>query len=150
MDFFVFIGTVATIFFCAVLLRLAFKVNRRRQLREAILQCFAKYAPVEGDRHTLDSISIDSDWVALILCGYSVETRIKKLPPDEEARVSLVSESVTRVAMQMVASGLLRYYAVSFANQGKNQKINSHPPTLFLLAPKGRAEVVKRLGKARQ
>jgi hypothetical protein len=34
---------------------------RRALLRKAIYDCFAKYAPVEGDKHTLDAIAIDMD-----------------------------------------------------------------------------------------
>lgn len=124
-------------------------ILRRRQrnvLREAIFDCFAKYAPERSnDVRQLNAISIDSDWVALILCGYEVETRIDKLSLEEEVRVSLVVEAVTKEAAKMVKEGFLRYYNVSFANQGKNQKINPHPPSLFLLAPKGRLEVTKRL-----
>jgi hypothetical protein len=123
---------------------------RRALLRKAIYDCFAKYAPVEGDKYTLDAIAIDVDWVALTLCGFPVETRIRKLPPADEARVSIVSERVIHVANAMVKSGHLRFFAVAFENKGKNQKINEHPPTLFMLAPKGRAEVVKILGKGKQ
>lgn len=123
------------------------RYGQRSVLHEAIFQCFVKHAPESGDANLLNSMAVDADWVALMLCGFSVETRIKKLNLDDEVRVSLVAEDVIKVANKLVERGYLRYYAVSFDNQGKNQKINSHPPSLFLLAPKGRLEVVKRIKK---
>lgn len=113
-------------------------------LRQAIFDCFDRYAPGDGEGRGIESIAIDSDWVALIVNGHEVETRIVRLPTLERIRVMATSEEVRVVGKQLIDEGLLRTYNVSFANQGKNQKINPFPPSLFMLTPKGCLEILKR------
>jgi len=122
-----------------------------RVLRDAIFDCFAKLAPSEdGDPRKIESIAIDADWVALELAGMPAETRIESLPAAQRIDLKRTVESVRAVGAIMVEDGLLRRFDVSFANQGKNQKINPYPPGMFMLTFSGCAEVLRRQGALKE
>lgn len=116
--------------------------NGRRRLRDAIFDVAARL-PISDAR--IDEAGIEADWVALHLCGKSIDEKISVLPPLEQAHVLEIRENVVAVASGLVADGLLRRMEVTFACAAKNQKTNP-PRTLFLLTSRGVVEVLKRRG----
>ncbi len=113
-------------------------------IRAAIIDCFVSYAPVGDDPRKIESIAVDADWVAIALAGLPEDTRIEELPAEQRIAVKQVVQDVREVGGSMVLDGTLRRFDVSFANQGKNQKINPYPPGLFMLTLRGCAEVLRR------
>lgn len=121
-------------------------------LREAILDCFVRYAPGTGEKgRQLEGIAVDADWVALTLAGLPVETRIDLLEPEVRLRVKECVVEVRRVGSDMVDAGLLRRFTdVGFMYKGREQKINPYPPGLFMLSFKGAIEVLRRKTKEKK
>jgi hypothetical protein len=115
----------------------------RPALREAWLerQLFSLFALMVERDDLVDESGIESDWLAMKLCGLPVESRIKRLPAEAQVKVIRVSEEVTALGAKLVKRGLLKYMAVTFENQGKNQIIKS-PRSLFMLTAEGRARVL--------
>jgi hypothetical protein len=123
-------------------------LNSEQALRDAILDCFASLAPADSaDPRKIESIAIDADWVALRLAGMPLETRIDSLPVRERIALKSSAERVRGAGADMVSDGLLQRFDVTFANQGKNQKINPYPPGMFMLTLRGCAEVLGRQAK---
>lgn len=114
-------------------------------IRAAIFDCFAKLAPSDdGDPRKIESIAVDADWVALTMSGLPMETRIEAMPTSQRLGMKAKVQRIREVGAAMVTDGLLRRFDVTFANQGKNQRINPYPPGMFMLTYSGCVEVLRR------
>ncbi len=117
--------------------------SREWKLRSRMYDLFAVAMDAEW---MLDSMGIEADWVALKLCGFPPDEKIRSLPGEAQAKAIELSEAVSKLGAKLVAAEELRYFDVTFENQGKNQIVKS-PKSLFMLAPKGKAEVLRRRAK---
>jgi hypothetical protein len=116
---------------------------KERMLRDSLFDLFAEAAPSDGQ---VAETGIESDWLALKLCGFPIDARIRTLAAGDQARVVELSERVSVLGAKLVKKGLFSYYNFTVPTNIKlnhGQKINP-PRSLFMLTPRGRAEVLRR------
>jgi len=142
---------VALVIFVVLLVvaaHLALRWRCRREaeasLRDAIFDYFALSAT-----GGLTEVAVEADWLAVAILGHPQDTRIKLLPPAQQAKVVELSDEIVKLGKKLVEEDLLGYFAVTFENSGPRQKTNP-PPTLFMLTKKGRALVLERQGRVKR
>lgn len=116
---------------------------RERWIASRLLSLFAEMVDSSEE---LKTAGVDSDWLALQLCGLPVESRIGRLPDEIQAKVVRLSHEIRSIGARLVKAGLLRYMEVAFDRQGPMQKI-CPPKSLFLLTDSGRSLVLELRGR---
>ncbi len=93
-------------------------------------------------------VGIDADWVALKLCGQSIEDRIRTLDPGIRSAVLEASVAVKEFGAKLVKEGLLKFMNAEFLAASAEQNAKFKPPQgLFLLTDLGQAKAFKLRAK---
>lgn len=122
------------------LLQACLESQRRRR---ALLAYFAY--ELKSGAEIAPRIAVEAEWVAARRLGYENPPLKKMLTPKEQAELIEETEAVVRVGETLVREGFLSYFEPVFGDRkGKDQKIKA-PRSLFLLQPKGEAEVKRMM-----